>query len=232
MSEWIKKKALAVGTKENTLGKIDENGELLEFEPSKVNGKWKGYNCKHVTSDFPTIAKMIITDLKPKIVVELGTGNGGVTSFFADTIKPWGGIVHTFDYIQFEGSKGLTTTYDNVIFYEEDCVHNGPNQKVIDVISNDNVLLYCDNGKKELEIEYYSQYITKGSVIGCHDYDTEVDSIWIEDFLKKAGFNQFHHDILENLRGTIKYPLGPGYQDSKGIHITNGGSLSRFWIKA
>jgi hypothetical protein len=222
--EWVKKKGLMVGPKIDTEDRVDVNGDVLDYSPIKVNGGYNGCGCKHNVNDFPKIRE-IIEIVKPETIVELGTGGGGVSAFFADTIKPWGGILHTFD--KYSSCKTLLDKYDNVKFYQKDCVSNGPIKEVIDVINKGTVLLYCDNGHKETEVEIYSEHLNKGSIIGCHDYDTEVNPFWINSFLKSKGFEKFHNDELRNLYGTVRCILS----DPIKPHLTDRGSLSRFWIK-
>lgn len=231
MSEqlWIRKRALMKGEDGNPAGKLDGNGELLTFTPAKVLGGYGGYPCKHITSDFKKIGEVIGT-VKPTTIVELGTGGGGVTAFFAEISKQWGGEVHTFDIVH--GCRDLADKYDNITFHLADAIKDEkPNSEIVDLIRREGVMLYCDNGKKEIEIRLYSGFLKGGSLIGVHDYDTEVNSFWIEDFLNRSGFDKFHHEELSKLQGTVRYELAPGYQDGKGRHIVDGGSLTRLWIK-
>jgi len=222
--EWIKKKGLMVAPKTDTEDRVDKNGKVLNFSPKKVYGKWNDCGCKHVVSDFQKIGEIIET-VKPETIVELGTGGGGVTAFFSDIVRQWDGIVYTFDYV-FSHPK-IVQKCDNVISQKFDVVGNGPIKEVIDVISKGTVLLYCDNGHKETEVEIYSEYLNKGSIIGCHDYDTEVNPFWINSFLESRGFEKFHNDELRNLYGTVRCIMS----DPIKPHLTDRGSLSRFWIK-
>jgi cephalosporin hydroxylase len=224
IEEWVRKKGLMVGPKSDTEDRVDENGEVLSYSPIKVSGSWNGCGCKHVVSDFPKIREIIET-VRPETIVELGTRGGGVTAFFSDIVRQWNGTVHTFDYIF--GCKTLLQKCDNVKFHEADVVGNGPIEEVIEVINKGTVLLYCDNGHKEKEVEIYSKYLNKGSVIGCHDYDTEVNPFWINSFLEGRGFKKFHNDELRSLYGTVRCTLS----HPKKPHATDGGSLTRFWIK-
>ena len=221
--KWVKKKALMVGPKSDTETRLGSDGKVLDFSPAKVKGNWNGCGCKHVVSDFPKL-KEIIEIVKPDTIVELGTGGGGVSAFFSDVVRQWDGIVHTFDYIT--SCETLLQKCDNVIFHQADCVGNGPIDEVINVINKGTVLLYCDNGHKETEIEIYSEHLNKGSLIACHDYDTEVNPFWINSFLESRGFKKFHNDELRNLYGTVRCNY-----NGTPIHRTDRGSLTRFWIK-
>ena len=61
-----------------------------------VLGSWEDIHCLHRGEDFFVIKK-VIEEIKPKNIIELGTYFGGFTGVLSDMVRPWGGIVHTFD---------------------------------------------------------------------------------------------------------------------------------------
>jgi len=55
------------------------------------------------------------------------------------------------------------------------------------------VFLYCDNGDKPKELSLYAPLIPKGSVIGTHDWGTEVHEESSEELIK-LGFEVYYTD--------------------------------------
>lgn len=190
-----------------------------------VIGSWENIHCLHRPEDFFVIKK-IIEEIKPKNTIELGTYFGGFTGILSDMVKPWGGIVHTFDVKKVKDNRidEMLKKCGNVIFYEEDVIGKKrskgiikgvTNKKVVELISDGIVALYCDNGDKNIELEIYAPYLNKGSIIGTHDYGTECIIDRAEKFMEKTGFKQFHHNKFAVLAHPVNYPH----------------SLTRFWIR-
>lgn len=169
-----------------------------------VLSEWRGFHCQHRSDDFPTIAA-IVERHRPTTVVELGTDEGGFAAFLADLIKPWGGRVATFD-IKPKFRPELLTTFDNLIFVRGDVLSF--NLVAAAMIQRDEaVLLYCDNGNKKREIELYTELLSPGSLLGVHDYGTEVDPEWCENFMQRHGFEPEGHIEMEKLRNEWYEPM-------------------------
>lgn len=92
----------------------------------------------------------LLTEEKFKTIIELGTGNGALTSFFQ----------------QF----ALTWTYD--IKNGQDVLDDHLLQSVIKshIEQGGKTLVFCDNGNKKREFAIYSQFLKKGDHILIHDY--------------------------------------------------------------
>lgn len=172
--------------------------------PMRHVHRLNGYNFElvHEKNAIPMIRK-IVRYTNPDIIVEFGTGHGGLTYIFNDASPR--SMIHTFNLNQ-KKVKHRSVYNGNVFFYSEDILKE-PNQKVIDILKQDGVkFLYCDNGNKIQEVKYYSKYLNIGDVMGVHDWGEEITYEDIKDEL--IGFHPIKHESFEK----------------------NGWS-SRFWIK-
>lgn len=144
-------------------------------------GKMKhGHYSKNNPSDFIPIvieekAKPIIQEFlqeyKPDVIVEFGTNQGGCTLLFHEELLD--SRLISFDIINNVKKRYLFN--DNVIFVNDDILIR-EHQRVINLLTKKPHLkkfLWCDNGNKKKEIEMYSKYLSKGDLLGVHDYGTE-----------------------------------------------------------
>lgn len=170
----------------------------------------KGHHCQHRSDDFPVIAK-IVGEHRPITVVELGTDEGGFSAFLADLVRPWGGEVWTFDIAR-KFRSSLLFQFGNLRFEQADVLTKNP--AVVSLIERDAILLYCDNGNKQREVELYAHHLRQGSVLGVHDYNTEIMADWVEPYVANLGFRPAGHELMEALRNEW-YPE----------------PMTRFWVR-
>lgn len=162
--------------------------------------EYKGHHCQHRCDDWPTLAG-IVEPHRPRIVVELGTDEGGFAGWLADLVAPWGGDVFTFDILP-KFKLSLLSDFGN-LFYERGDVLKTRHPTVVDLIAGENpgpVLLYCDNGNKPREVELYAPLLRPGSLLAVHDYNTEIMAEWVEPFVAALGFVKEGHERMEALR--------------------------------
>lgn len=157
----------------------------------------KEHHCQHRSDDFADIAA-IVSPRRPRIVVELGTDEGGFAAWLADLAAPWGGEVHTFDILD-KTKPSLRTAYPNLRLHVAD-VLAGVNADVAALVSQPGVLLYCDNGNKPLEVELYAPLLAAGSLLGVHDYNSEIKGAWVEPHVAALGYAPEGHERMEALR--------------------------------
>lgn len=159
---------------------------------------YKGHHCQHRSDDFADIAA-IISPHQPKIVVELGTDEGGFSGWLADLVLPWGGSVVTFD-IKKKFKTGLLLDFANLQFREAD-VLTAIHPSVRGALgSAAPALLYCDNGNKQREVELYAPLLRVGDILATHDYNTEIMAEWVEPHVAALGFEKEGHARMEALR--------------------------------
>lgn len=174
---------------------------------------WFGFNAQHRYEDLMLISDVIIQH-HSRIVVELGTAEGGFAAFLADTVRPWGGRVVTIDHVQQFKAGLFGVDRPNLEFVLLDCLAQ-PAPEIIELIRQPGVMLYCDNGNKEREIELYAPAQGPRALLGCHDYEDEVRPDVIEPFLVSHGFTPHRHADFEALAHPEWYPR----------------SLTRFWTR-
>lgn len=164
--------------------------------------------AEHRAEDIELIAE-VVRNHHPEVVIELGTYKGGLAAMFADVVASWG-VVHTFDNVR-QFDEGILKK-PNIVFYEEDLL--AENANVVRLLHEHRAVIYCDNGHKETEIGLYAPHVRPGSLLGCHDYDSEVRPSFAEPLLASLGFVQHRHADFEAL-ATHTYPI----------------SMTRFWSR-
>jgi hypothetical protein len=131
-------------------------------------------------------------------IIEIGTYNGGLTSWFADNKKENTKIV-SFDI---DGTINTTGRTD-IDFRVESCFDNKTFLDIIDMIQSEGkVLVICDGGDKEKEFNVFSEYLKSGDVIMAHDY-RENDEEW----KTKTNFWQWPYasdTSFENIKDAIE----------------------------
>ena len=183
-----------------------------------VRCEWYGFEAQHRWEDCPVIACEVLEVVRPKFALELGTAGGGFAAFLAGTLAAWGGSVVTVDIaVNDDLIARLEGSFANLSVWRGDCLSSVPPilDRLIRGAEYQPCLVYCDDGNKPLEIELYAPLIPVGSLIGCHDYEDEVPSAWVEPHLTALGFAPYRHEAFEALAHPVDYPR----------------SLSRFWIR-
>lgn len=108
-------------------------------------------------------------------IIEIGTYNGGLTSWLKDNMNPNGKLI-SFDI---DGSINTTNRTD-IHFRVQDCFEPEAFNEIIQLIRNEGrTLVVCDGGDKPKEFNTFSEYLKSGDVIIAHDY-AESDNEWIE----------------------------------------------------
>lgn len=176
--------------------------------------EYLGFTCQHRSDDFPIIVD-ILRERRPLLVIELGTDRGGFSALLADTIEAWCGIVMTFD-IERKFPDSLLPKFPNLHFVLCDLlcdVSVSSHYPLLKFLVGglcgtlEPVLLYCDNGNKVREIETYAPLLGAGSLLGVHDYGSEVPAEWCEAFVTSLGFEPEEHERMEALRNEWYEPM-------------------------
>jgi hypothetical protein len=178
-------------------------------------GSYQGIPCHHWDDELPLIATLLRVE-RPMLVVEVGTMYGGFAAFLADTVAPWNATVLTFDHVMYEGLEKVCAPRKNLFFVRGDVFSDFGASLLIGEISAYEkfgvpTLLYCDGGAKRKELFAYGHL---ASLVGVHDYGTEVSEIDCAQWAEKHNFA----------------PLGStGFSMLQEQH--GGYFVSRFWLK-
>lgn len=99
-------------------------------------------------------------------IIEIGTYNGGLTSWLYDN-KNSNAIVVSYDI---DGTINHTNRTD-IDFKVEDCFEEKSFNEIISYIQRPGkTLVVCDGGDKPKEFNVFSEYLKSGDVIIAHDY--------------------------------------------------------------
>lgn len=98
-----------------------------------------------------------------KVVVELGTGEGGLALYLATQCGRRGLAFYTCDLVQ--------VREDTPGFHELDVFHR---VEEIAAWFRPRTLLVCDNGDKPRELATYAPHLQPGDLVAVHDWNVEV----------------------------------------------------------
>lgn len=146
----------------------------------------------------------ILLDLiRPKNIVELGSGYGALTLLVGIWAKLEGASVLAYErgvkdqqLIGLYGPLGIDMRH-------EDYAQGTSPQTIVDFIQRPGVtLMICDGGDKPAELAQFGPHLKTGDYIGCHDY-------WAD----KVKINQYWGWCEASLDSVKDLPLEPVYQE-------------------
>jgi len=183
-------------------------------ESSPTLGEYQGLPCHHWNEELPLIS-YVLSAVKPSLVVEAGTMYGGFSAFLADTVRLWGGVVLTIDYVIYPGLEDALRERENLYFVRAD-LNSSFTRVLIErfigdaKVRNERVCFYSDaqSGRGE-----FFEFASLADLSGVHDYGTEVTAEKLE-----AWATQFH-------RFPYRHDAFKAVQDSRGGYF-----VSRFWV--
>lgn len=118
-------------------------------------------------------------------IVEIGTYNGGLTSWLFDNLKEGGKLI-SYDI---DGSINHTKRTD-IDFRVDDCFADQPFKDIVELIQSEGrTLVVCDGGDKPKEFNVFSKYLKSGDVIIAHDYSESED-----EWKDKTNFWQWPYE--------------------------------------
>jgi hypothetical protein len=167
------------------------NGEMLPFERFKLTN-W-------------------ILDIKPTIVFEVGTGNGGGSTYFiskALTELNNDGVIYTCDPLR-SIDNNMLSEFKNIKYY------NIYSDVMLQNLINDNIkpdfIMFDGPENPEVafnDIKFLETYIEDGTYFSMHDWDLyrpydgsqSVKSVKIREYFENSN----NWDLIEQLHSNIK----------------------------
>lgn len=153
---------------------------------SQVLGVYMALN-PHYISQFNTI-------------IEIGTYNGGLTSWLYDN-KHSDAMVVSYDI---DGAINHTNRTD-IDFRVEDCFEEKTFNDIISYIQRPGkTLVVCDGGDKPKEFNIFSEYLKSGDVIIAHDYAKNpeywkfVTDYWQWPYASDTNYDSIKDAIIKN----------------------------------
>jgi cephalosporin hydroxylase len=132
------------------------------FETGHFGVKYKGVKTVKCPFDY-TLLQMIIWDVKPDLIIEIGTAFGGSALYMADLLKTINnGKVHTIDIVH-KNYNPLVTSHPNI-----ECFFDGFQNYDITLTKNFNKILVIDDGSHTKQdvldaFEKFKSLVSKGS---------------------------------------------------------------------
>lgn len=167
------------------------SGEMLPYERFKLT-EW-------------------ITFINPKVVFEVGTGNGGGSTYFiSKALKELnnGGIIHTCDPIR-RINENMIVDFDNITYYQINST------EMLENLINGNVkpdfIMFDGPENPEIaynDIKFLENHINNDTYFSMHDWDeyrhydkgTSTKSIKIRNYIE----NSKNWGLIEQLHSNIK----------------------------
>ena len=166
---------------------ITQNERLINGLPFLISQgthsliKWKEYDLYKTANDM-VIYSMLLNELRPEIIVEFGSGNGGSAVWMADICKSLGLDCHIFSY----DIKKPSFNYNDITFVEFDIntldidkklpLFDGSNNKRILVIEDAHVNVSS-------VLHTVNKFLKSGDYLIVEDSDSKQK--YIEEFTKK-----------------------------------------------
>ena len=128
----------------------------------------------------------LVKEEAPEIIIELGTCAGGLTLVLHEALpEAW---LFSFDICNdpdgecvSHASSGFQQVSKalygpRVIFCQANVLKHAPTHQMLELAlaQDGRKLLLCDNGLKRAEVALYAPRLTKGDVIGVHDWNEEI----------------------------------------------------------
>ena len=139
-----------------------------------------------------------LTAYKPDLIIELGTGCGGLSLFFS---------LHALTYTFDTGNRAelrRLLPYD-IRFIKGDVFDPMYFQEIKILCEEyEKVFLFCDGGNKLEEFKMYAPVLHGGQVIGVHDYETEVFGKDLRPLADKADLEPVEHIVFEQYETLIR----------------------------
>ena len=143
----------------------------------------------------------ILTHNNFNVIIELGTGNGGMTVLFAIHALRMRIPLHTIDVRQ-EPGEPIYQRLKKMVpihYYQQDVFSPEAGQKIVSLIKKGRVFLYCDNGDKAKEMKTYVPHLKSGDVVLAHDKNQDIYYKDICGLVVAEGLTPFHQEFADKL---------------------------------
>ncbi len=166
--------------------------------------------------------EQILNRYRPGAIVEIGTFMGGLTTY----LGTWA-LNNSARVLSVDNNPRLSETtkkhlqHLDVYLEHRDAYEPGFVRFVQSFIAHGdrNTLIYCDGGKKIKELKIYGEVAPRGSIIGCHDYGTEVIPAAAETYMQRYGYKKLiQPERLRELGTLQQFWIRKGKHESKSNH--------------
>jgi cephalosporin hydroxylase len=176
---------------ENQIFPIKKNTYWFYNQGLKKTTSWKGKTILKTAYDL-IIYQMLLWELKPKTIVEIGTGNGSSSEYLNDLNEIYKNRckIFTFDI------NNKNTIANNINYLNIDLNDNKSFDKYLNIFQNlEKPTLIIEDAHVNVDyvIKYFSKFLISGDYFIIEDSISETDSIInkypiIEDICKNENF--------------------------------------------
>ena len=183
------------------------------LETGHFGVKYKGVKTVKCPFDY-TLLQMLIWDVKPDLIIEIGTAFGGSALYMADLLRTINnGKVHTIDIVK-KTYHPLVTNHPNIT-----CFFDGFQNYDISLTKNFNKILVIDDGSHTKQdvldaFEKFNSVVSKGSYYLVED--GIVNILGIDNYFGGGPLQAL--DII--LNNTSEFKIDRKYCDLFGENYT------------
>ena len=142
----------------------------------------------------------------PWRIIELGTGNGGFSTYLKICCNGFGARFLTYDVIPYQRTV-LTEILNLWSSFRMLDVVAGEDEIAKAIRLPGRTLLYCDNGHKITEFNMYAKHLKPGDIIGTHDWGMEIDEQDVRQAVKENGLKHIQLDATMEREAYTRFYL-------------------------
>lgn len=130
-----------------------------------------GQSMQHNYWLYATVDKVMLENPQIQSIVEIGTGNGALTTVFGLWGLKKNIPILSIDHVKRHDENILNKL--NVEFIHGDEFSEETKNKILSVIGDKPTWLYCDGGSKRNEFRNFAPLLPKDSIVSAHDLGME-----------------------------------------------------------
>lgn len=180
----------------------------LNLHGSQVRTIFGAWNTGLGHGDFLYLDYVLYECNKTSKIIELGTMHGLTTLYLGAVASLREGWAESYDiqnlippHIRATASLLGVRYLSGDVLSDERII-----AEIRSKLSAPDMMLFCDNGKKQREVELYAPHMVSGGVLLVHDWMKEIFPEGVAPYL--GGFTPIRHDVAEamssHLRAWIK----------------------------
>lgn len=139
--------------------------------------------------------KIFISNPQIKKIVEIGTGEGGLTTFLALWGMKKSISVLSLDIMEQSDKFLLEKLNVNLLIGDE--FDTNIQQKIIEFIDREETLFICDGAAKHIEFNFWAPKLCKDSIICAHDLTVEFQDYAISKTIKSKTEPLFQDEWMK-----------------------------------
>lgn len=146
------------------------------IDDSLTRSVYKGL-CLQQRQEVMNVFSEFLRIYKPKSIIEIGTGHGGLTMYLRDNTNPVCEL-HTFDIAEKSFHSALTENniniyYQNIFKEVRDWNKFEIKEEWLYLFNESPKLVICDGGQKKAEFNGIAHLLKPNDIIMLHDYSTD-----------------------------------------------------------